>query len=126
MRKIYVLVGVVLLCVLVLSTWLFIGKIGGWAHILGDQSKKLVEDEQSHFIGSWMDVQNNTLYTFARDGSYYIEDFFVGSWVVNGGNFSLARSDDHTVVSFSYSFSDTDTRLILTDTDGHQTLYRKQ
>jgi len=45
MNKIWILVGIMLLCVLVISVWFFIGKVGDFANLLGDTSKDIANDE---------------------------------------------------------------------------------
>jgi len=44
MNKIWVLAAIILLCVLAVSVWFYIGKVGNWANILGDASKDIVDD----------------------------------------------------------------------------------
>jgi len=42
MNKIWILAAVVLLFVLAVSVWFYIGKVGNWANTLGDKSKDIV------------------------------------------------------------------------------------
>jgi Raf kinase inhibitor-like YbhB/YbcL family protein len=44
MNKIWILVAIILLFVLAVSVWFYIGKVGNWANILGDKSKDIVND----------------------------------------------------------------------------------
>jgi Raf kinase inhibitor-like YbhB/YbcL family protein len=45
MNKIWILVGIILLCVLAISVWFFIGKVGDLAHSFGKASKDIVDGE---------------------------------------------------------------------------------
>lgn len=52
MQKIFILAGVVLLFVLLLTAWLFIIDFNIFAETLGEGAKEAALDEKSRFIGT--------------------------------------------------------------------------
>ena len=52
MKKILLLAGVVGCCVLLLGGFILIGDFGDFAHFLGQETKKIVEEKDDRFIGT--------------------------------------------------------------------------
>ena len=66
MKNILIFAGVILLCVLILSAWFFIGNLGNFAQFLGKESTDIFANEKSRFIGSWKTTKDysSLLYTY--------------------------------------------------------------
>jgi len=120
------LVGGILVCVLLLSGWLFIVDFGGFSHFLADKSRQSVQNEQVRFMGTWSALGYGTL-SFFSDGSYHkgTED---GTWkLVNSSLFFYASDERQSLDSYRYVFTENDTVLQLTNRDsGEQILLTKQ
>jgi hypothetical protein len=78
MKKIFILAGVVLLFVLLLTAWLFIIDFNIFAETLGEGAKEAALDEKSRFIGTWetqyIEVDDrfvgySGVYIFSADGT---------------------------------------------------------
>ena len=125
MKKILIFAGVILLCVLILSTWFFIGGLGNFAQFLGKESTNIFANEKSRFIGSWETTKDSSLYTFKSDGSFtynYIE----GTYEINKNNTVLLNYDsyeDSSSLLYTYQFSNDDTILTLTNTNNLEDIF---
>ena len=119
MKKILIFAGIILLCVLILSAWFFIGNLGNFTQFLGRESTEIFANEKSRFIGTW--ETNDTLftYTFKSDGSF-IYNHVQGTYEINENNRVLliyGPDEESSSLNYSYQFSTDDTILNLYDVD---------
>ena len=119
MNKILIFAGIMLLCVLILSAWFFIGNLGNFAQFLGRESTEIFTNEKSRFVGTW--ETNDTLftYTFKPDGSF-IYNHVQGTYEINENNRVLliyGHDEEYNSLNYSYQFSTDDMILSLYDLD---------
>lgn len=88
MNKIFVFAGTILLLVLILSAWFFIGNLGNFAKFLGEESINALENEKTRFVGTWKTDDNNYFYVFKIDGSAKFNNIF-GTYMINENNKSI-------------------------------------
>ena len=123
MNKILIFAGIILLSVLLLSTWFFIGEVGNFAQFLGQKSQEIVEGEENKFIGTWETTGGPTLKLSSdgtasnglNNGIYEIKE---GKLVIT---YSNLNSWDEDIYTYDYSFSNNDETLILTDINTEET-----
>ena len=119
MNKILVFAGVILLLVLILSTWFFIGNLGNFAKYLGKESTDIFANEKSKFIGSWETTKDLSLYMFKPDGSF-THTSIQGTYEIKQNNTVLLNYgsyEDFPSLVYMYEFSNDDTVLTLTNAD---------
>ena len=126
MKKILLFAGIILLCVLILSTWFFIGNLGDLAKFLGKESENTFVDEKTRFIGTWESTKDFSCYTFKTDGSFTY-NYIHGTYEINENNILLLNFDvethdeDYYSSDYNYQFSTDDTILTLYDVDTLET-----
>lgn len=128
MNKIWVLTGIIVCGVLVLSAWLFIGDFGGFAKYLGEKSKNIISDEKIRFIGTWETTYNestsvgyNGIYRFSSDGACSVGGL-TGTWNIKDEKLEIVYYEGTAILSYDYFFFDDDDKLILIDADSGETL----
>ena len=114
MNKILLVVGAVLVCVLLLSTWLFIVDFGGFSSFLGKKSQEAVENEKVKFLGTWTTSEHG-IFTFFSTG-FYRQTAAEGLWVLEDNRLLLFEGERSLPsVTYSYVFSENDHIVQLTD-----------
>jgi len=136
MKGIWILAGIILIVIILLSLWLFIGEFGGFAGLLGDEAKDIVNEDNSRFVGTWRsyDTENYSYVfgeeiTFYSNGTLYHHSSFLegATYEVNNGELTIIYDDGHRGTPRECVFSDNDTVLTVTDTDwGKTAVYFKQ
>jgi len=119
LKKILLFAGIILLCVLILSTWFFIGNLGNFAKFLGKESENTFVDEKTRFVGTWESTKDSSRYTFKTDGSFTYS-YMHGTYEINENNILLLNYDhdeDSNSSNYNYQFSTDDTILTLYDID---------
>ena len=94
MKKILIFAGVILLCVLVLSTWFFIGNLGNFAQFLGKKSTNILGDKKSRFVGTLETNTDFSRYTFKSDRSF-VNNFMQGTYEINENDTVLLNYDSY-------------------------------
>lgn len=125
MEKILIFAGVILLCVLILSTWFFIGNLGNFAQFLGKESTDIFANEKSRFIGPWETTKDSSLYTFKPDGSFTY-NYIQGTYEIKQNNtliLNYASYEDSSFLLYIYHFSNDDTILTLTNADNLEDIF---
>ncbi len=119
MKKILIFAGVVLLFVLILSAWFFIGNLDNFAQFLGKESTDIFANEKSRFIGTWETSNGLSTYNFKSDGSL-IYNYIQGTYEINENNTLFLNYDSHEdspTLLYTYQFSADDRILTLFDVD---------
>ena len=125
MKNILIFAGIILLCVLILSAWFFIGNLGNFAQFLGKESTDIFANEKSRFIGSWEATKNSSLYMFKPDGSFIFSSK-QGDYEINKNNTVLLNYgsyEDFSTLRYTYQFSNDDTILTLTNIDNLEDIF---
>ena len=113
MNKILFFAGVILLCVLIISTLFFIGNLGNFAQLLGRQTTNNIGTEKSKFIGSWETNNKIDLYIFKTDGSV-IKNSITGTYEIYVNNtikLTYESFEDKNILLYNYDFSVDETIL---------------
>jgi hypothetical protein len=114
MKKVWVLVGVVLLCVLCIGAWFFIADLGGFSQLLGNKTKNALSDQSARFLGTWTSQEFGTITFFSS--KMYRMGSQEGVWVIDTETVSLYETgDDAPLVVYQYVFSENDSLLQLTN-----------
>jgi len=122
MKKVYILVGAVLLLVLILMCWLFIFHYYDFATDVGKKSDKASLNEKSRFIGTWETefiegdsrfIGTNGIYVFNSGGTGSIGGL-PSTWDIDEGQLIIYYNEGLSFVTYGYSFADDDNTLILT------------
>ena len=79
---------VILLCVLIVSAWVFFGNFGELAFRFRNSTEDLSIVEESKFIGSWVQNETSDKFVFFAD-STYVHSVDEGTWVVFNGTIQL-------------------------------------
>jgi len=119
LKKILIFAGIILLCVLILSTWFFIGNLGNFAQFLDKESTDIFANEKSRFIGSWETTKDFSLYTFKPDGSFTY-NYIQGAYEIKQNNtliLNYESDEDSSILLYKYHFSNDDTALTLANAD---------
>ena len=127
MTKIYLVAGIIIVCLLMLGAWFFVGGLGGWSQMLGEKSKGTYGSEQMKFVGVWYGETEFGSISFSSTGSFR-KGIFDGTWKLESVNVQLYGLDGKQYwTSYTYSFSNDDTLLRLTEHDtGETVLLEKQ
>ncbi|MBN1280138.1 MAG: hypothetical protein JXA00_00645 [Candidatus Thermoplasmatota archaeon] len=112
MKDVWILAGVILLCVLILGAWLFIGEMGGFSLFLGEKSEEATSDEFLRFVGSWYNEEYGSITFFGT--KTYRRGAEEGTWRVQNTTLSLYTLDGASLVAaYQYHFVDQDASLQL-------------
>jgi len=107
LNKILFFAGVILLCVLILSTLFFIGNLGNFAQLLGRQTTNNIVTEKSKFIGSWETNNKIDLYIFKTDGSV-IKNSITGTYEIYVNNtikLTYESFEDENILLYNLRFN---------------------
>ena len=119
MKKIFIFSGIVLLGVIILSTWFFIGNLGNFAQLLGRESSKNLFDEKSKFIGIWVTNDSLSEYNFKSSG-YFIYNSLSGTYEIQENKtvvFHFESIGISPLSTYFYKFSSDEMMLTLTNAD---------
>ena len=122
MNKIFLVAGIIIVCLLMLGAWFFVGGLGGWSQLLGEKSKGTYGSEQMKFVGVWYEGAEFGSISFSSTGSFR-KSVFDGTWKLESGNVQLYGLEGRQYwTSYTYSFSNDDTLLTLTEPNMHETI----
>ena len=114
MNKVWLVAGVVLLCVVLLGAWFFVVDLGGFSQFLGKKTKQVIQDEPLRFVGTWNAPGYGTITFFATQT--YRKGVEEEAWKLRNETLLLYEFDQsQPSVLYHYSFSENDTQLQLTD-----------
>ena len=118
MNKVFILLAVVLLCALILSYMFFIGNLGDFAQLIGQESSNALGDEYSTFIGLWEISEGDSPLGYSDTLRLSLDKMcnvggLTGVWDVEGG--ILVLDLEENILSFEYAFSNDDQTLTLID-----------
>jgi adenine specific DNA methylase Mod len=126
MKKIYIIVGAILLFVFLLFAWIFIIDFSNFAQTLGGGVEDIEVIEKSKFIGTWETpyienddrfVGNNGIYTFSSDNTGSIGDLSC-TWDITDNRLVIRYYEGILTLTYEYSFKDDDNTLNLTNSNG--------
>ena len=123
----FIFVGAVLLCVLIIASLVLFGGFGNFAFNLGEKTLDISVNEQSRFIGAWSGESENSIIgnkvTFYSDGMVglhgRIPDF--ETYSVDNGVLEIMLSG--MVYFYNYEFSNNDNILKLSDVDSNDSTF---
>jgi len=124
MEKIWIVAGIVLLIVLLLGAWVVIFQFGGFANLISDEAKDVIDEDKSKFYGTWEsnDAENYPYFlfgkkmTFFENGTVLIGIFEDEAFYeISNGKLFLSYDDGPTGTSYDYTFSEDNLDLYLTD-----------
>ena len=127
MKKIYILVGAVLLLVLIIMCWFFIFQYYDFAQNLGKKSEEAALQESSRFIGTWeTDFIEGDIRFIGYNGILIFHGDKTGSigglpstWdLKEGQQLIIYYYEGISLVTYDYSFSEDEKRLTLTNSNG--------
>ena len=133
MKKIFILAGAILLFVLLSTTWLFIIDFSIFAENLGEGVKEGALDEKTRFIGTWETlhiegddrfVGYNGIYTFSADRTGSIGGLLC-TWDISDGKLVIHYYEGFATLTYDYSFTDDEDKLVLTSSDDSLTFTKK-
>lgn len=121
MKKIWVLLGGILLFVLILGLWLFIWEFGGLANLLGDKSSDIQDNSKLDFVGNWNteNLSNDSLLV-GVGGTYSFSSAGTGTFGGIKGNWRVIDNilnincTDKTNYEYYFRFSKDKNSLFLT------------
>jgi len=124
---VFIFVGAVLLCVLIIASLVLFGGFGNFAFNLGEKTLDISVNEQSRFIGAWSGESENSIIgnkvTFYSDGMVglhgRIPDF--ETYSVDNGVLEIMLSG--MVYFYNYEFSNNDNILKLSDVDSNDSTF---
>ncbi|MHA1969020.1 MAG: hypothetical protein ACW964_14605 [Candidatus Hodarchaeales archaeon] len=126
MKKIYILVGAVLLLVLIIMCWFFIFQYFDFAQNLGKKSEGVALIESSRFIGNWETdfiegddrfIGYNGILIFHGDKTGSIGGL-TSTWDIKEGQLIIYYYEGMASVTYDYSFSEDEKHLTLTNSNG--------
>lgn len=126
MKKIYIIVGAVLLLVLIIMCWFFIFQYYDFAQNLGKKSEEAALQESSMFIGTWETdfiegdtrfIGYNGILNFHGDKTGSIGGL-PSTWELEEGSLIIYYYEGISSVKYDYSFSEDETHLTLTNSNG--------
>ncbi len=107
MKKIWILAGIILLIVLLLGSWLFVIKFGGFANFLGEKSSSIQNSTKYDFVGIW-ETENPD-----------INNFIIGE----GGRYSFLLTGKGTFGGISGNWNISDSKLYINCTEELSYIY---
>ena len=125
MKKIYIVAGIVLLFVLILTAWLFIIDFGGFAQKLGGGAADIASNEKSEFIGTWETtyiedddrfVGYNGVYRFSIDGTGSVGGLTC-TWDIENDTLVIDYYGGVSTLTYDYSFENDADILVLTNSN---------
>jgi len=134
MKKIYILVGAVLLLVLVIMCWFFIFQYYDFAQNLGKKSEEAALQESSRFIGTWeTDFIEGDTRLIGYNGILIFHGDKTGSigglpstWELKEGQVIIYYYEGISSVTYDYSFSEEETHLTLTNSNGFLEYFKSE
>ena len=123
MKKILIYAGILSCCILILAAFLFIGDFGGFANLLGKESKKVINNDTiNNFIGTW-DIENKEeqLVFFSNKTC---SGFINGKYDFDSNKIFINTSNEisTTKLEYNYFFSDFYETLTLSNVDSNEGL----
>ena len=121
MKKIYILVGAVLLLVLIIMCWFFIFHYYDFARNIGKKADDAAFNEKSRFIGTWETefIQGDTRF-IGQNGILIFHADETGSigglsstWEMKDGQIIIYYYEGISSVTYSYTFSDCQSTQLL-------------
>jgi hypothetical protein len=125
MKKIYILIGAVLILVLIIMCWFFVFQYYDFAQNLGKKSEEVALEEKSRFIGTWETefiegdgqfIGTNGILAFHIDGTGLIGGLS-STWDIKDGPLVIDYYDGVASVMYNYSFSEDETVLTLSNSN---------
>ena len=134
MKKIYILVGAVLLLVLIIMCWFFIFQYYDFAQNLGKKSKEAALQESSRFIGIWeTDFIEGDARFIGYNGILIFHGDKIGSigglpstWELKEDKLIIYYYEGVSSVTYDYSFSEDETRLTLINSNGFLEYFKRE
>jgi len=121
MKKILLVAGVIGCCVLLLGGYLIINEFGGFAYFLGDKSKKIYDDQNVNFIGSWNIENSEEKLIFSSAGE--VSGYYDGDYEIVEKILYINLSLNDISYEYNYYFSNNYGALILSEIDTGIGLY---
>ena len=115
MKKILLLSGIIVCCVLLFGGYILFGDFGNFAHNLGDESKKIVVGKDDRFIGIWNIEDEEENLVFSSDSS--LSGFYNGVYETNQEKLfiNISTNNDLTSYVYNYYFSNNNKELTLSE-----------
>ena len=134
MKKIYILVGAVLLLVLIIMCWFFIFQYYDFAQILGKKSEEAALQESSRFIGTWeTDFIEGDIRFIGYNGILIFHGDKTGSigglpstWDLKEDQLIIYYYEGMSSVTYDYSFSEDEKSLNLINSKGLLEYFKKE
>lgn len=134
MKKIYIVVGAVLIFVLILMCWFFGFQYYDFASNISKKSEEAAMQERSRFIGAWETefIEGDARF-IGYNGILIFHADKIGSigglpsiWDLAEGQLKIYYNEGISSVTYDYSFSEDKTRLKLTNSNGFLDYLKKE
>jgi len=122
MRKIFLAAGLIIIILLLLGAWFFIGGLGGWSQLLGQKSQQTFGSDIAKLMGTWYGGAEYGSITFFSVGTFR-KGVFDGEWKIESSTLMLYGLEGSAWwTSYTYVFSEEDTVVTLSEKNTGQTI----